>query len=285
MAKDKRTAFGLVVMAIIPAVLSLVLALLYPQAISSTILNIRLIPWLFDSYPPSLRPAVKLPLLGSCWTDSEARQEIKTYANRSFNHRYTGSISLRDDIDETNSPAGFLFLHESVNIGNGIDDYNKAVKLMENFEMVNRLPWIKIILDDNKLTIGNNLATLANSYGLLWSLNPCRIVSYVRDKKASKSYPLANNKSKRFTATFNSTIYTEIGYSTLQGHLIAGEERFRVSFVSNGLGQSDGAVIFEVCSYSKGSGLLGSSVLPLIRPLQSRFFCDVPKSMATLMSR
>jgi uncharacterized protein (UPF0548 family) len=62
---------------------------------------------------------------------------------------------------------------------------------------------------------------------------------------------------------------SQIGFCTLQGHLIDGEERFRVK-----MDEENGDCYYVMYSFTKGSGILGKIAMPLIRPLQKSFFKD-----------
>ena len=102
---------------------------------------------------------------------------------------------------------------------------------------------------------------------MVWALNPCRVTSVRKDKYLS-----------------------EIAFSTLSGHLIAGEERFRVIL------DPHDDVYFSLFSFTKGAssgpgvlglggGLLGRIVMPLIRPLQKSFFTNQLREMNSLMGQ
>lgn len=54
-----------------------------------------------------------------------------------------------------------------------------------------------------------------------------------------------------------------------------GEERFSVCYE----GGRNGQVWFDMLSFSKGSFPLGRLLMPLIRPLQHRFFSDLGAAM------
>jgi uncharacterized protein (UPF0548 family) len=101
------------------------------------------------------------------------------------------------------------------------------------------------------------------SYGF-WTINPCKIINILKESKVS-----INGEVKTVT---------EVVISTRKGHLIQGEERFRVVY------NQDKTVDFDMYSFTKGSGLLGAIAMPLIRPLQDNFFKDNVKSMKSMMS-
>ena len=178
------------------------------------------------------------------------------------NHDYSG---LSCDETGTAIPKSFRLLNESVVIGHGPGDFERASKLMFSFDMVNAMPWANIVkltgLRDTDITVGTVLCTLIKCYNSVWTLNPCRVCHISRS---------SNKKS-------NAKRVDQIAYSTVEGHLISGEERFRVSLENNN------DVVFDIFSFTKGAGVLGTLSMPFIRPIQSAFFRDVTLTMKKLM--
>jgi uncharacterized protein (UPF0548 family) len=190
-----------------------------------------------------------------------------------FNHEYSG-LSYSDA--DPSIPKSFRFLNESVVIGKGHSDFDKASKAMFAFEAVNSMPWANVVLSSDlkkeDVAVGTVLCTLIKCYKSVWTLNPCRVCYIHRggfDRTKQKEMDFVNkNRFKHVN---------QIAYSTVEGHLIAGEERYRVSLMSND------DVVFDIYSFTKGSGLLGTIAMPFIRPIQSAFFKDVTLSMKKLM--
>ena len=82
----------------------------------------------------------------------------------------------------------------------------KASATMKSFNMTNVLNWIKVIPISRPLKAGDPVFTNSRFYSTpLWTLNPCRIVSIEVGRDSA-----------------------HILYGTTVGHLIAGEELFRV---------------------------------------------------------
>jgi uncharacterized protein (UPF0548 family) len=216
--------------------------------------------------------SVYLPYLRfSPWSKASALAVISKFRTLDFNHDFVGNISQIDD----KPPVGFVLRSTEVVIGKTVEDFHKANKILSGFKMANKLPWIKIITEnDNNINIGDNLATMAKCYGIIWALNPCRFIQKTIDAPFNMRMKHRDGKIQR---------YSEIAYSTLQGHLIAGEERFRVYLNKDKTGEN--SVTFEICSFSRGSGFLGSIAFPLIKPLQNAFFQDVPKAMIEEMNK
>ena len=204
----------------------------------------------------SLFPNIRL-LKHSSIASCEYLQDLK---DAPFNHEYAGFSKQSDE-----APcSSFRVLHTKSKIGEGKADFDKASKYLHSFEMINSLGWAEMVTCPT-LRPGDVIGTLVNCYKLVWSLNPCRVTSVRRD----------NN-------------FSEVAFSTLSGHLIAGEERFRVTL------DPDDNVYFSLFSFTKGAssgpgilgiggGIVGKIAMPFIRPLQRTFFKNQLQAMSTLM--
>lgn len=184
-------------------------------------------------------------------------------------------------------PEHFKIKTRTLLVGKGRKDFEKASRLMKAFKSTNSLNWVKVISSsdvglsksDEPVAVGSTLAVLANVYNtFLWTLNPVRVIS------SSYSTPSIDPDTQE--------LFSEITYSTLEGHLMEGDERFRVSMLPSfrssspalfGTSVQAGDVLFEVTSYAKGYGLLGTLCFPLIKPLQDKFLRDTTISMQKLM--
>lgn len=191
-------------------------------------------------------------------------QKIETLP---INHNYSGASCNEDG---ANCPKSFLRLNESIVIGRGFDDFQRASRIMFSFGMVDGMSWANIVtltgVKKTDLAVGSSLGTLIKCYNSIWTLNPCRICHLNRSGNASLI-------SKRNGVK----CVDQIAYSTVVGHLISGEERFRVILADND------QVIFDIYSFTKGAGGLGKLVMPFIRPIQRSFFRDVTLTMKKLM--
>jgi len=190
-----------------------------------------------------------------------AQAYLRSMAKEPFNHEYVGSSKSSD----SRPCSSFIDLRRSTQVGVGRADFERASKLMFSFAMINDLKWAEVIFPSN-VAVGDTIGTLVKCYKLVWSLNPCRITSVRREKRVS-----------------------EVAFSTLSGHLIAGEERFRVTYDEN-----DQSVIFSMYSFTKGAtigpgilgmagGIVGKVAMPFIRPLQRSFFASQESAMMSLM--
>jgi uncharacterized protein (UPF0548 family) len=90
---------------------------------------------------------------------------------------------------------------------------------------------------------------------LFWVLNPCRVVCRVDGRREAS-----------------------VGYATLEGHLIAGEERMSVRCGPSG-------VTFELLSLSRGAGPVGKLLFFALGRTQDRFFTEQCRCMQAAAGR
>ena len=190
------------------------------------------------------------------------RGYLARLATAPFNHEFVGASKNSD----SSPSSSFSDLQREVRVGSGSADFEKASKLLFSFAMINELPWAEVVGAEAGISVGDTIGTLVKCYKLVWSLNPCRITSVRREERVS-----------------------EVAFSTLSGHLIAGEERFRVIHH-----EDDDSVMFTMYSFTKGAttgpgilgvagGIVGRLAMPFIRPLQRRFFSCQAAAMLSLM--
>ena len=200
-----------------------------------------------------------IPSLRLLWPHRRAAVEAYLDEKRDapFNHAHSGR-SCGTGTGTGTAPAGFQELSMSVVVGHGPRAYRSATEAMHALEMVNALPWAKVVTKtatprQRRQAPGAVLCTLVRCYGVAWALNPCRVV---------RSDP------------------HQLAYATVDGHLIAGEERFRVEYGAD----RGGDVVFSVYSFTRGAGVVGTLAMPFIRPIQRRFFRDVAAAMQRIVA-
>jgi uncharacterized protein (UPF0548 family) len=118
------------------------------------------------------------------------------------------------------------------------------------------IPWLELHRD-GPVARGQVVATLTRVAGV-WFLNPCRVV-YAE---------LAPGGSEAAFA-----------YGTLRGHVVAGEERFRVS-----LDPASGAVTYQIAAFSRPAAWLTQLGRPWLRRVQRRFAAASAKALARATS-
>ena len=250
---------------------------------------------------------------------------MRNFEAAKFNHDYSGRLANLTDVTRFNLPAGYQAKHRKLTLGHGPHVYNRASALLLNFQAINTLPWIKVVPSTpdssilNKFSEGATIATHCQFFNTpFWSLNPCRVVSFVRRgvytknstsaasrttggtstvtlPKSNDLYPEFRNNNSRNVAN---GVFSEVVFSTLKGHMIAGEEAFRVyteTVQTNGgavsallntlrvgikprVSEHD-IVVFEIASFSKGNGVVGRLCMPLLRLLQDKFMADCCAAM------
>lgn len=112
--------------------------------------------------------------------------------------------------------------------------------------------------DHSFVARGAGMATCSRTYArCIWVVNP--VAETYRTETAREPAP-------GWTALPRGDRYFAQAYTTLDGHLLAGEERLAIT--------RDGpdAVVAHILSVSRGNGFLGRLVFPFIGPMQRRFF-------------
>jgi uncharacterized protein (UPF0548 family) len=214
-----------------------------------------------------------------------------------------GPRTVHSAIESTVTPPGYAAKRRRIVLGRGGRVFAKATNLLQSFSFLKALDWVDV--SPSYLHKGDTFATITRFYGLpIWSFNPCRCISSMVGTPFSSCDSSGDGRSGQ---------YSEVVFSTLEGHVIAGEEAFRVymegkcgmcvqervprstgsllkgvlnsgSAVPDIPGEDGRAVLFEVVSCSRGSGVLGSLLMPLLRPLQDRFMRDCCQSMFDLVN-
>ena len=140
-------------------------------------------------------------------------------------------------------------------LGRGDTVYEHAADLLTAWRMHESSRWSEIRTAGEVHSALITMAALPHpSLPVLWAANPCRVVWVRRGRSEAV-----------------------VIYSTLEQHLLAGEERMSVRK------DTAGDVRFEVLSVSRGAGLLGRLVFPLLARTQQRFFDEQCKCMKELV--
>ena len=210
-------------------------------------------------------------------------------SGREFNHDWVGCTSL---LTESAEPQGWTELEYGAVVGHGRACYDRVSRAMEKWQVLDK-EWAGMHYQQST----GMLATFAKlQIGVGWAINPCR-QSYLnmdavwnrRALQGAGSHVVGKTKAVEGAGAASELILTQMAYATLQGHLLQGEERFLVTWdgqEAQGLAatkghrgqgaageeQGRGEVCFSVRSVSRGNGVLGSLIFPLLRPMQRRFF-------------
>ena len=125
---------------------------------------------------------------------------------------------------------------------NGDVDYEKAKSALKSWKQF-QLGWTEVD-EATRVRKGQKVCVMIQPFPKVWLLNPLEI-TYVSEEK-KKSYSFA--------------------HTTLQGHLLAGEEKFTVEKDL----QND-RVYFKVETFSKPDHILAKVMYPAVRALQKIF--------------
>ena len=168
-------------------------------------------------------------------------------------------------------PAGFAVVRVRRTVGRGAPAFARASRALRAWKVHTPGGASAVFVAPGR-RVPRAAATAARCYGgVAWVLNPC-VVGYelldaagARGGDRARAWAAVAAPGERFSA---------VSYSTLRGHLIAGEERLCVVLAR------DGAVECEVLSLSRGATAVGRALFPLMRPMQRRFFEDQLRTVA-----
>lgn len=191
---------------------------------------------------------------------AEIRSILSTSNKLKINHNCAAMSRNNTNV----IPLHFKKQSSQIYLGSGQQCYKSTVNTVFSFDW--KLNWAEVHFNRNFTRRfpqpGDSLITLINCFGLVWVLSPCRVVYADHDTSCDP----------------NVLQSSQIAYATLDTHLIAGEERFRVWMDTNH------DVYFEIFSFSKGAGILGKCAILAIRILQHWFLKDVCKSVSASLS-
>ncbi|XP_050237773.1 UPF0548 protein At2g17695 [Mercurialis annua] len=151
--------------------------------------------------------------------------------------------SLKEDAELTKD--GFFINHSRVLLGSGVDSFDKAKFGLQNWRHFG-LNWAFV---DSKTPIRSEVKfCVCNKEILPWVMMPLQMV-YVED----------SGNAKKGAASFR------FGSGTLQGHLLAGEERFSIEM------DEKNQVWYEILSFSKPANFLSFIAYPYVKFRQKVF--------------
>ncbi|KAL4645628.1 hypothetical protein ACB098_02G211600 [Castanea mollissima] len=186
-----------------------------------------------------------------CWA-RPSPQEQKACINKSgaFNYdaKFRGATAkplscLQEDKEL--SKDGFLLNHARVLVGSGLETFEKGKSALQTWRHFG-LDWAFV---DSKTPIQNGVKfCVCLKEFLPWMMMPLEVV-YVNDKR----------KANKAMMSFG------FGSGTLQGHLLAGEERFSIELDENN------QVWYEILSFSKPAHILSFIGYPYVM-LRQKYF-------------
>lgn len=153
--------------------------------------------------------------------------------------------SLQEDMEL--KEEGFFLNHSRVLVGSGMDTYEKGKTAIQNWRHF-LMPWT-FVNPKTPVKTGERFCVCTKEF-FPWLMMPLEVV-YVEETK--------RGKKKEAKTSFG------FGSGTLQGHLLAGEERFSVEMDENGL------VWYEILSFSKPASFLSVIGNPYVQLRQKQF--------------
>eukprot|EP01024_Parvocaulis_polyphysoides_P008848 TRINITY_DN12658_c0_g1_i7.p2 TRINITY_DN12658_c0_g1~~TRINITY_DN12658_c0_g1_i7.p2 ORF type:complete len:231 (-),score=15.99 TRINITY_DN12658_c0_g1_i7:1165-1764(-) len=166
---------------------------------------------------------------------------------------------------KSESLTGYQWMIDShkIQLGKGKKTYQTAKEALENWEQL-QLDWVNVPhANAIPLEPGQRFVISGRTLGV-WTSNPLEVTyKYENSKRVDK---------KRINVF-------GVGSSTLNGHLLAGEESFRIEW-----DRSDNSVWYKIYTFSKPSHPLAVLAYPIVRLQQSRFCRDSKKKMLELTS-
>ncbi|CAA0813436.1 UPF0548 protein [Striga hermonthica] len=199
-----------------------------------------------------------------CWS-RPSREEQKSCINKSgvfnYDNKYKGATAkpasmIKQDKDLLDN--GFLVNHACTLVGSGHDTFERGKSALQNWRHFN-LDWAYV--DPNTpIQRAAKFCVCAKTF-FPWLLMPLEVVYVDESKKSNKSL-----------ASFS------FGSGTLQGHLLAGEERFSITM------DEKKDVWYEVLSFSKPANILSHVGLPYVLMRQKHFARDSTLAMQKHLS-
>ena len=154
-------------------------------------------------------------------------------------------------------------------IGKGDEDFRKAIALLKKWEHF-KLKWTSVDKRTEQRK-REKVCVLVNIIPFVYIFNPLEIV-YV-EEEASRRRRLIRPSAEK---TSN---YYAFAHATLQGHMLAGEEKFTIEKSTN-----DGEeVFFKIDTFSKPGNIIASASYPIVRILQKAFHFQAAKRMKNAM--
>ncbi|XP_073156852.1 UPF0548 protein At2g17695 [Henckelia pumila] len=192
-------------------------------------------------------------------------QEQETCVNKSSVLNYdishkgaTAKPAFAIKQDKELSESGFLVNHARVLVGSGLETFEKGKCALQNWRHFS-LNWAFV---DPKTPIKSGVKFFVCTKQFLpWILMPLEIV-YVNDSRDRK----------------NTNVSFSFGSGTLQGHLLAGEERFSITMDEN----ED--VWYEILSFSKPANFLSQIGYPYVCYSQKKFAHESATAMKKHLS-
>jgi len=175
--------------------------------------------------------------------------------SRTCNHDHAGLSIQAPDVPEPVAKGGYMITKTRKKVGSGKQTYDEAIKAVKAWEHL-QLGWNSTTKPD--MRPGTTICSATQTV-VPWSVLPAQVV-YCKEEAAT----LEGGKGRRFA----------MGMCSLNGHMLAGEERFQVEMLA------DGSVWYDVFLFSKPDTLLALVSLPVVKLMQMRYVNDSAAAVA-----
>lgn len=183
-------------------------------------------------------------------------QLMSDWESRDCNHSFAGASANAPDLPEEVTGGGFMITKTRRQVGNGPQDYKAAVDAVKQWAHLQLPSWNCTTTPAMK--VGTTICSATQTV-VPWSVLPAR-VTYMNEGAAN----FEEGTGKRFA----------VGMCSLEGHQLAGEERFAVDMLP------DGSVWYDVFLFSKPDTLLALVSLPVVKLMQLRYVNDSAAAVA-----
>lgn len=183
-------------------------------------------------------------------SDRDIERFISSQTDLPFTYAEVGATRF----DPATAPRAFTLDHNRVQLGNGVEVYERAVEALKQWRQFD-LGWVTVVPHGVKVEKDAVVAVKARACGT-WSLSASRVV-YVIDEQG----PIRR---------------AGFAYGTLPDHVECGEERFLIEW-----SPIDDSVWYDILAFSRPRHPLVKLGSPVARRLQKRFARD---SLATMKS-
>lgn len=209
----------------------------------------------------------------SWWTRPSAEYQascLQQTSSASFNydpkHRNaTSKAPFSNEDCEELIKAGYAINHGRISLGSGLQTYEKAKQLIDKWRHF-QLKWASVE-SSTRIRAGERFCVCSQEL-FSWVSMPLEIL-YVNNYEASNGIQPSPSDSPACLANPSKVSKLKAAYcfgsGTLQGHLLAGEERFSVEL------DEDDTVWYEVLSFSRPAHFLSLIARPYIHYKQKLF--------------
>lgn len=181
---------------------------------------------------------------------------MREWQSRTCNHEHAGLSLTAPDLPAEVQSGGYMVTKQRKKVGEGKQAYDAAVRAVKSWQHI-QLGWNITTAPTQK--VGTVIASAAQTV-VPWSVFPAQVT--YSSEGAAQFGP--GDKGRRFA----------LGLCSLNGHQLAGEERFAVEL------HADGAVWYDIFLFSKPDTLLAWASLPVVKIMQLRYVSDGVKAVA-----